>query len=192
MLLFERCMQPWKKKSLKCVIKPVLKTCAEQLISGVEFEIDTDIKSTPIWILYHFLTCNNLDKFDHKAIWLFSVSYWLIFIPEFMLRPPNISIEPLGFHLSINFIFSQTCISHQGCNLWSSDKSKMDLQVKKLKVHISATRKKNSDTSPYHHPQGRDKLLIPPVEKTYFKMYYFKSIFLKHCQKNALFVKKSF
>ena len=37
-----------KKKSLKCVIKPVLKTCAEQLISGVEFEIDTDIKSTPI------------------------------------------------------------------------------------------------------------------------------------------------
>ena len=182
----------YEKKSLKCVIKPVLQTCAEQLISGVEFEIDTDIKSTPIWILYHFLTCNNLDKFDHKAIWLFSVSYWLIFIPEFMLRPPNISIEPLGFHLSINFIFSQTCISHQGCNLWSSDKWKMDLQVKKLKVHISATPKKNSDTSPYHHPQGRDKLLIPPVEKTYFKMYYFKSIFLKHCQKNALFVKKSF
>ena len=56
----------------------------------------------------------------------------------------------------------------------------MDLQVKKLKVHISATPKKNSDTSPYHHPQGGDKLLILPVKKTYFEMYYFKSIFLKY------------
>ena len=41
---------------------------------------------------------------------------------------------------------------------------KMDLQVKKLKVDISATPKKNSDTGLYHHPQGRDKLLIPPVK----------------------------
>ena len=42
---------------------------------------------------------------------------------------------------------------------------KMDLQVKKLKVDISATPKKNSDTGSYHHPQGRDKLLIPPVKE---------------------------
>ena len=40
----------------------------------------------------------------------------------------------------------------------------MDLQVKKLKVDISATPRKNSVTGPYHHPQGRDKLLIPPVK----------------------------
>ena len=37
----------------------------------------------------------------------------------------------------------------------------MDLQVKKLKVDISATPRKNPVTGPYHHPQGRDKLLIP-------------------------------
>ena len=40
----------------------------------------------------------------------------------------------------------------------------MDWQVKKLKVDISATPKKNSDTGPYYHPQGRDKLLILPVK----------------------------
>ena len=40
----------------------------------------------------------------------------------------------------------------------------MDLQVKKLKVDICATSKKNSDTGPYHQPQGREKLLIPPVK----------------------------
>ena len=41
----------------------------------------------------------------------------------------------------------------------------MNLQVKKLKVDISATpKKKNSDTGPYHNPQGRDKLLISPVK----------------------------
>ena len=41
----------------------------------------------------------------------------------------------------------------------------MDLQVKILKVAISATPKKNSDTSPYHHLQARDKLLIPSVKE---------------------------
>ena len=40
----------------------------------------------------------------------------------------------------------------------------MDLYVKKLKVDISATPKKNSDTDSYHHPQARDKLLIPPLK----------------------------
>ena len=65
----------------------------------------------------------------------------------------------------MNFIFSQTCISHHGCEkFWGSNKWKMDLQVKKMKVDISATPKKNSVTGPYHHPQGRDKLLIPPVK----------------------------
>ena len=37
----------------------------------------------------------------------------------------------------------------------------MDLQVKKLKVDITTPRQ-NSLPDPYHHPQGRDKLLIPP------------------------------
>ena len=41
----------------------------------------------------------------------------------------------------------------------------MDLQVKKLKVDISAIPKKNYDTGPYHYPQARDKLLIPPVKR---------------------------
>ena len=43
----------YEKKSLKCVIKLVQQTCAEQLISGVEFEIDTDIKSLH---KFYFLT----------------------------------------------------------------------------------------------------------------------------------------
>ena len=38
----------------------------------------------------------------------------------------------------------------------------MDLQVKKLKVEISTTPRQNCLTGPYHQPQGRDKLLIPP------------------------------
>ena len=46
----------------------------------------------------------------------------------------------------------------------------MDLQVKKLKVDMSATPRKNSVTGPYH----------------------FKSAFSKHQQKNTLFVKRSF
>ena len=40
----------------------------------------------------------------------------------------------------------------------------MDLQVIKLKVGISANPRKNSVTGPYHHPQGRDKLLISPLK----------------------------
>ena len=40
----------------------------------------------------------------------------------------------------------------------------MDLPVKKLKVDISASPRKNSVTGPYHHNQGRDKLLIPPIK----------------------------
>ena len=40
----------------------------------------------------------------------------------------------------------------------------MDLQVKILKVDIFTTPWENSFTDPYHHPQGRDKLLIPPVK----------------------------
>ena len=56
----------------------------------------------------------------------------------------------------------------------------MNLQVKKLEVDISATPKKNPDTSPYHHLQSRDKLLIPAGKKTHFEMYCFTSTFLKH------------
>ena len=44
----------YEKKSLKYVIKFVQQPCAEQLISDAEFGIDTDKKSTPVWILYHF------------------------------------------------------------------------------------------------------------------------------------------
>ena len=40
----------------------------------------------------------------------------------------------------------------------------MDLQVKKLKVDISATPRKNSSTGPCHHHQGRDQSLIPPFK----------------------------
>ena len=40
----------------------------------------------------------------------------------------------------------------------------MVLQVKKI-VDISATYRKNSITGPYNHPQGRGKLLIPPVKR---------------------------
>ena len=44
----------------------------------------TDMKSTPIWILYHFWTCKPTDKLDQKPIWLFSVSYRSIFISGFV------------------------------------------------------------------------------------------------------------
>ena len=44
----------------------------------------TDMKSTPLWISYHFWTCKHSDKLDQKAIWLFSVSYRSIFISGFM------------------------------------------------------------------------------------------------------------
>ena len=40
----------------------------------------------------------------------------------------------------------------------------MDLQFKKLKVDLSTTYRQNSLTGPYHHPHGRDKLLISPVK----------------------------
>ena len=40
----------------------------------------------------------------------------------------------------------------------------MDLEVKKLKVDSSTIPRQNSLTGPCHHPKGRDKLLIRPVE----------------------------
>ena len=113
----------YEKKSLKCVIKPVLQIWAEQLISGVESEIDTDIKSSPIWILYHFKTCKHFDKFDNKAMTFFSfisVNYQTLCKGRLIFP-----WSPLHFDLSLNFIFSQTCVSHHGCEkclkLWCSD-----------------------------------------------------------------------
>ena len=41
----------------------------------------------------------------------------------------------------------------------------MDLQVKKLKVDISTTPIQNFLVGPNHHPQGRNKLLIPSPVK---------------------------
>ena len=62
---------------------------------------------------------------------------------------------------------------------------KMDLQVKKLKPGISTNSRQNSLPDPYYYPHGNDKSLHPPhlrgrTMKTYFKMYCFKSTFLKH------------
>ena len=60
----------------------------------------------------------------------------------------------------------------------------MDLQVKKLKVDVYASPRKNSVTNPCHQPQCRDKLLVPQLrertKETCFGMYCFKSTFLKH------------
>ena len=60
----------------------------------------------------------------------------------------------------------------------------MDLHVKKLKVDISATPKKNSDTGPYHHPKPETNYSFPHLrertKKTYFEMYCSKPTFLKH------------
>ena len=39
------------------------------------------------------------------------------------------------------------------------DKWRMELRIKK--VDISTIPKQNSLHRPYHHPQGRDRLLIP-------------------------------
>ena len=59
----------------------------------------------------------------------------------------------------------------------------MDLQVKKLKVHIAATPKKNSDTSPIITPKAETNYwfhqLRERTKKTYFEMSCFKSTFLK-------------
>ena len=86
-----------------------------------------------------------------------------------------LTITLSSFH---KFIFSQACISHHGCekysNLWCSDKCRMDLQVKKLKVDISATPRKNSVTGAiitlkaetnYSFPQLRERGLRKPVSK---------------------------
>ena len=95
----------YEKKSLKYVIKPVLQTCAEQLISGVKFEIDTDIKSSPIWISCiskHVIISINLTtrQYDIFQFHVGQFSYQasckgcLIFLQS-----------PLPFHLAINFNF---------------------------------------------------------------------------------------
>ena len=61
---------------------------------------------------------------------------------------------------------NKRCIFHHGCgkysNLWFSSKWKMDLQVKKMKVDI-VTKTKLSPRS-LSSPQGKNKLLIPPVK----------------------------
>ena len=60
----------------------------------------------------------------------------------------------------------------------------MALQIKKLKVDISATPKKNSDTGPIITPKAETSYsfhqLRDSTKKTYFKMCCFKSTILKH------------
>ena len=78
-------------------------------------------------------------------------------------------------------------MSHYGCekysNLRCSDKWKMDLQVKKLKVDLFTTPRQNSLPGTYHHSLGNENAhslqLRGRTMKTYFKMYCFKSTFLK-------------
>ena len=106
-----------------------------------------------------------------------------------------LTITLSSFH---KFIFSQACISHHGCekysNLWCSDKCRMDLQVKKLKVGISATPRKNSVTGAIITLKAETNYSFPQLREreTCFEMYSFKSTFLKHEQKNELFFKRSF
>ena len=109
----------------------------------------------------------------------------------------------MGFDFSLNFLFSNLFIPpwlSKNSNFWCSDKWKMDFQVKKLKIDISTTSiSSQAKLSPvpvitpneeinYSFPQLRKR-----TKKTYFKMYCFKSTFLKDMeQKNALFVERSF
>ena len=97
----------------------------------------------------------------------------------------------MGFHLSINFVFSEGCISHQGCekdsNLWCTNKWKMDLQVKKLKVDIAHTPSKSSLAGPYHDPQDRDKLSISPSDERGLRKLILKCIALKVTSATKLF-----
>ena len=60
------------------------------------------------------------------------------------------------------------------------DKWKMELRVKKFKVDISTTPRQNSLHGPYHHSQGRDRLLIPPVKGEDYKnlINFFKHVLL--------------
>ena len=80
----------------------------------------------------------------------------------------NICIDTVGLLFLHKFVFSQMCITHNGCenhsNLWCSGKWKIDLEIKKMKVYISTIPRQNYLTGPCHHPKGRDKLLIRPVE----------------------------
>ena len=80
----------------------------------------------------------------------------------------NISRDSTGLSfLHINFIFSLTCISQHDCekylNLWSSDKWKRNLQVKKLKVDISTTFRQNSFAGLYHHPKAEINYSFPKL-----------------------------
>ena len=98
------------------------------------------------------------------------------------MHPVIFLYTPLGFHFSINVIFSQTCIYHHACekcsNLWCSGKWKMDLRVKKLKQAFLLTPSKTLSPVPiitsrsvinYSFPQLRER-----TKKIYFKMYCFQ------------------
>ena len=136
-------------------------------LGSAEFEIDTNIKS--VRPEFHMIS-------NHVNIQINSTTRQYDFVQfhigQFCYQAsckgcPIFLQSPLLFHLSTNFIFSQTCISHHSCekysNLWYSDKWKMDLQVKKLNVDISATPRKICHWS-LSSPQDRNKLLIPPVK----------------------------
>ena len=93
----------------------------------------------------------------------------------------------MRFHLSINFIFSQTCISHHGCekysNLWCSDKWKTDLQVKKLKEDISATQEKLCHRS-LSSPSRQRQITYSPYQGRGLRKGISKSIALSQLFKN--------
>ena len=66
------------------------------------------------------------------------------------------------------------------------DEWKMDLRVKKFKVDISTTPRPNSLHGPYNHPQGRDRLVIPPVKgEDYENLVNFFKTFTVRCLING-------
>ena len=86
-------------------------------------------------------------------------------------------------------------MSHHGCekylNLLCSGKGKMDLQVKKLKVEISATTRQNSLPGPCHRPKAETNWSFCPVKgedyENLFQNVYLYVNFLKHVTEECTF-----
>ena len=80
----------------------------------------------------------------------------------------NISIDPIGLSSLHGFKFSHKrvypimVVKNIQIHGFVISRKWICMQVKKLKVDISTSPRQNSLYGPYHHLQGRDKLLILP------------------------------
>ena len=68
----------------------------------------TDMKSTPLWISYHFSTCKHSDKLDKKVVWLCSVSYRASCKGHLTVSKQTLGLAGLKFSFSESFFHVET------------------------------------------------------------------------------------